>query len=53
VEPPKYAMRKGCAAWGGRSTMSSPRRFMLRVNVTVCQGRGDEGFLRRFTTGLL
>jgi hypothetical protein len=36
--PPKHDEREGCAALGGLSTMSSPRCFMVRVDVTVCEG---------------
>ena len=56
--PPEYALREGCAALGGRSVLSSPRCFIVRVDVTVCGGYAEMeggrrgGTLRRLFLGL-
>jgi hypothetical protein len=38
--PPEYDRLESCAALGGLTTTRSPRCFLLRVDVALCQGWG-------------
>jgi hypothetical protein len=53
VEPPECDRREGCAALGGRSTLSFPRASTYREKCNGMPEVGCRGFLCHFTVVLL